>query len=285
MPLVPANENSVKIERLQEAERFIRKRLLDVTPSSALILGSGWSDVVDAFDKRDVIPYAQIPGLGETPVAGHAGQMVIADSPAGLLLLFQGRRHRYEDVGWEPIALPVYVCAKIGITLLVLTNAAGGIREDLVPGSLMIIDDHINGMGVNPLQGSHDATWGPRFPDMSEVYSADIRDKLDAAAAELGEPVTHGVYLATHGPTYETPAEIRAFRTLGADAVGMSTVPEALLANACGLRVAGISCITNLAAGVSEEPLSHEKVVAATQIAQPRMQALLQRFFSLPLEP
>jgi purine-nucleoside phosphorylase len=273
----------VNIERLRDAERFVKKRLPGLNPSSALILGSGWSDVVDAFDILDMIPYSEIPGLGETVVAGHAGRMVIADSASGSLLIFQGRRHWYEGVGWEPIALPVYLCARTGVTLLVLTNAAGGISQDIEPGTLMIIDDHINVMGVNPLQGPHDATWGSRFPDMSEVYSVDMRRKLDDAAAELGEPVTHGVYLATHGPTYETPAEINAFRSLGADAVGMSTVPEALLANACGLRVVGISCITNFAAGVSKEPLDHEKVVAATQHAQPRMQALLKRFFSLSL--
>jgi len=273
----------VNIERLRDAECFVKKRLPGLNPSSALILGSGWSDIVEAFDIQDVIPYSDIPGMGETCITGHAGRMVIADSASGPLLIFQGRRHWYEGVGWEPIALPVYLCAKTGVTLLVLTNAAGGISQHIEPGNLMIIDDHINLMGVNPLRGPHDAAWGPRFPDMSEVYSTDLRQKFDEAAAQLDEPITHGVYIATHGPTYETPAEIRAFRSLGADAVGMSTVPEALLANACGLSVAGISCITNFAAGVSEEPLDHDKVVAATQRAQPRMQALLKHFFSISL--
>ena len=177
------------------------------------------------------------------------------------------------------MALPVYLLKKLGASVLVLTNAAGGIRDDLAAGDLMIIDDHINAMGVNPLTDNSDPTWGPRFADQSSVYDPELRGFLDKAAARAKLRVSHGIYLATSGPTYETPAEIKAFRSLGADAVGMSTVPEAMLANAAGLGVAGISCVANRAAGLSSGALTHNDVLNAVQNAIPAMKALLAAFW------
>ena len=268
-------------EALVQANDYIRRELPGATPRAAAILGSGWSDVVDAFDAEAVIPYSDIPGFGESQIPGHAGRVVLARCGSVQVLLFQGRRHWYEGAGWEPIALPVYVCARIGVQHLLLTNAAGGIRSDLAPGQLMIIEDHINAMGVSPLIGPHDPTWGPRFPDMTHVYAQASREILLKAAAAKDISLAKGIYLATHGPAYETPAEIAAYRALGADAVGMSTVPEAMLAHAAGLRGAGVSCITNLAAGASGSPLSHDEVIEETTRSQPRMQALLPEYFSM----
>ena len=264
---------------LEQALAHVRKRWPDATPRMGLILGSGWSEVVDAFQVADSIPYEEIPGLGKTGVVGHAGRLVLAESSGVKSLIFQGRRHFYEGVGWTPIALPVFLLKSLGAQGVLITNAAGGVRADLKPGSLMIIDDHINFLGTNPLIGPHHPFWGPRFPDQSEVYRRNLREALARAGKALGEALPHGVYLADSGPTYESPAEIRAFRTLGADAVGMSTVPEALLANAAGLKVVGLSCITNLAAGISAQPLSHEEVTESTRQAMARMKALVLAFW------
>ncbi len=258
----------------------LRDRLGDVAPRWAMILGSGWGGVADAFEILQNIPYEDIPGLGRTGVAGHAGRLLLATHHAQPFLIFQGRRHWYEGAGWAPVALPLRLIHGMGIRTLILTNAAGGIRADLKPGDLMLIEDHLNAMGVNPLIGAHDPTWGPRFPDLSAVYDPDLRTLWMAAAEALGQPLARGVYLATSGPTYETPAEIRAYRAWGGDAVGMSTVPEAILAHAAGLRVTALSCITNLAAGVSPTPLSHAEVIAETDRAQPRMQALFREALS-----
>lgn len=249
-------------------------------PLAALILGSGWNEVAEAFPIRRSVSYANIPCLGSAGVAGHAGRLLLSDVGNHPLLVFQGRRHWYEGVGWEPIACPIRISLAMGVRLIVLTNAAGGIRADLKAGDLMLIDDHINAMGVNPLIGPHVPTWGPRFPDQSGIYDAALRGMLQAAAERLGTRLPHGVYLATSGPTYETPAEVNAFRAMGADAVGMSTVPEATLAHAAGMKVAGVSCIANPAAGVSPTPLSHEDVLAATSQAQPRMKLLLAEFLT-----
>ena len=260
---------------LDAALAHVRKTWPGLSPACGLILGSGWSPVAEAFAAQAVMPYEEIPGLGKTGVAGHAGRLIWA-SHAGLeTLIFQGRRHWYEGVGWTPIALPLYLLRRLGADRVLLTNAAGGLRPDLPPGSLLRITDHINALGANPLQGPHDPFWGPRFPDQSQVYDLQLAAALERAAAACQVPLAAGVYLASSGPMYETPAEIRAFGVLGADAVGMSTVPEALLASACGLRVAGLSCLTNWAAGISKQPLAHEDVTATAQDAMPRLQRLI----------
>ena len=260
---------------LDDALNTIRTAWPDAKPAAGLILGSGWSEVAAAFTARGSLAYEEIPGLGRTGVVGHAGRLVWGDYAGVETLIFQGRRHYYEGVGWTPVALPLYVLKSLGARLVTLTNAAGGIRADLAPGTLMIVTDHINMIGSNPLLGRHDPLWGPRFPDQSAVYDAGLREALKRAGAAAGEKLAEGIYLAGSGPAYETPAEIRAWRALGADAVGMSTVPEAMLAKAAGLRVAGLSCITNWAAGISAQPLSHEEVTDTTAKSMARMKALL----------
>lgn len=262
-----------------EAVDRVRDIWPDFRPDAGMILGSGWGGVIKPFAVADRIPYGEIRGLGATSVSGHSGQLLRARTGDLDVMIFQGRRHWYEGEGWAPVALPVYVLRALGASALLLTNAAGGIREGFQPGDLMVLDDHINFMHGNPLLGTHDPAWGARFPDQSAVYDPDLRAFLDRAAQAEGIPLHHGVYLAASGPTYETPAEVRAYRTLGADAVGMSTVPEAMLANASGIRVAAVSCISNLAAGLGHDRLTHQDVTETTQSAMKRMCGLVQAFW------
>ena len=265
----------IQSDVLKQALQFIRSRWKDAAPKAGMILGSGWGDVVGSFKVKDAIPYEEIPGLGKTGVVGHSGRLVWGEASGIETFMFQGRRHYYEGVGWTAVALPIYLLKHFGAQAVLLTNAAGGIRKDLLPGTLMVIDDHINWMCDNPLLGPHNPDWGPRFPDMTNVYEPALRAAIDRAGQAIGEKLAHGVYLAGSGPAYETPAEIRAYTALGADAVGMSTVPEAILAKAIGLRVVGVSCITNSAAGISAQPLSHEEVTDTTTKTMARMKALL----------
>ena len=262
---------------LNAAVTSLRQAWPDAKPAMGIVLGSGWREVSSAFRLRQAVRYAHIPGLGSTQVAGHDGQLHWAEHNGREIFVFLGRRHWYEGAGWEPIAIPVYVLKSFGASSVLLTNSAGGVRADLKPGDLMAIDDHINAMGVNPLSGPHAAEWGASFPDMSEVYSTALQMQLDEAARRSGIALHHGVYLAAAGPSYETPAEIKAFRALGADAVGMSTAPEAILAHAAGLRVAGVSCITNAAAAAGRT-LSHAEVLAAAAAAVPGLKSLIQEF-------
>ncbi len=262
-----------------QATDFVRSQWPDARPAAGMILGSGWSDVVDAFTIHDTISYDKIPGLGSPGVVGHAGRLVHAEADGKEVFIFQGRRHLYEGEGWTPIALPVYLLSRFKVSALILTNAAGGIRDGFQPGDLMILDDHINFMHANPLTGDHNPVWGPRFPDQTEVYDAKLRDQLEQAAKTAGSAIHRGVYLATSGPTYETPAEIRSYHALGADAVGMSTVPEAMLGHSAGLRVVAMSCITNLAAGISPNRLTHEEVTDTTRGAMDRMKSVLLTFW------
>lgn len=268
----------VNMPNLDASLQTVRSAFAGARPRCALVLGSGWGHVAESFAVRGELPYASIACLGRAGVAGHAGRLLWAEHAGRELLVFQGRRHWYEGAGWDPVAFPVYAALQLGARDVLLTNAAGGIRPDLAPGALMAIEDHINAMGVHPLVGPHEPAWGPRFPDQSQVYSPALRDGLVGSARELGIELAAGVYAAASGPTYETPAEIRALRAAGADAVGMSTVPEAILANAAGLRVAALSCITNHAAGVSRQPISHQEVLDVTARALPRMQRLLSEF-------
>lgn len=263
---------------LDKGTAKVRRAFRNAHPTIALILGSGWSGITNAFDVKQSVDYADIACLGSPQVAGHPGRLVLARAGAAELLVFEGRRHWYEGQGWEPVAFPVHLAATLGVKIMVLTNAAGGIRPDLRPGSLMVIDDHINAMGTNPLVGRHEAIWGPRFPDQTNVYDPRLRRQLQATARRIQQSLSHGIYLAVSGPTYETPAEIAAFQAMGADAVGMSTVPEAILAHAAGLRVVAISCISNRAAQRVRPVLSHEALLAVTRKIQPRMKALLAAF-------
>lgn len=269
----------MNIELLEKALAKINVHFDHPTPRAGLILGSGWGDVLESFEVIRTLSYEEIPGLGKTGVAGHSGRLVLAKGAGITTLIFQGRRHYYEGEGWTPVALPVYVLKHIGVEWVLLTNAAGGVRADLTPGSLMILSDHINHMGTNPLIGPHHPCWGTRFPDLSHAYDQPMRAALQRAGTASSLRVTEGVYLAGSGPFYETPAEIRTYRSWGADAVGMSTVPEALLANAAGLRVAALSCITNSAAGISPHPLSHEEVTETSRQTMPKMKAMIASFW------
>lgn len=266
---------------LETAMEAVRDRLLPPRPVKAVICGSGWGEVTEDLDILDILPFREIPGLGSTGVVGHAGQLVVAALPEGAALIFKGRRHFYEGEGWTPVALPIYLALRSGVRDLLLTNSAGAIHPDFQVGELMRITDHLNLMGDNPLVGAHHDCWGPRFPDLSHLYCG---GELTRAAEAAEVPLRRGVYAATRGPVYETPAEVRAWKTLGADAVGMSTVPEALLAHAAGLRVAGVSCMTNFAAGISPHPLSHEEVTQSTRAAMPRMRALVSAWLHTPPE-
>ncbi len=271
---------AIDLKKLEAAAAHVRGKWPDLQPDAAVICGSGWSSVLDVIEVVDRFSYADIPHLGAPGVVGHAGTLCHARHGGKDLLVFQGRRHFYEGEGWTPVALPVFLCLKMGVGNLLLTNSAGAIHPDFSPGDLMLITDHINHMGDNPLVGPHREVWGPRFPDQSNVYHPRALARLRAASAESGVALREGVYLATRGPVYETPAEVRACRLLGADAVGMSTVPEAMLASAAGIRVGGLSCMTNFAAGILDQPLTHDEVTETATLAMPRMQKLLQSWIS-----
>lgn len=271
---------NLNTDRIIAAAEVIRDGFPAFRPRLALVMGSGWREVAASFQVRHVVEYAAIPELGAPQVAGHGGQLLMAELSGIPLLVFAGRRHRYEGVGWEPIAFPVCLAKVMGAEGVVLTNSAGGINTGFKVGSVMLIKDHINLMGTTPLMGPHHPFWGARFPDMTAVYDRDYEDRMARAAMLARIQLEQGVYLAVTGPSYETPAEIRAFRALGADAVGMSTVPEAILAHAAGLKVAGLSCITNAAAGEGQA-LSHDEVLAGARAVVPRLTLLLQEFIRI----
>ena len=230
-------------------------------PTVGLVLGSGLGDFADTLENPQRISYADIPDFPQPTVEGHSGAFVFGKKQGKSVVVLQGRIHYYEGLPQQEITLPIRVLAAIGVKTLVLTNAAGGVNLNYKPGTLMLISDHINFSGMNPLIGPNLDKFGPRFPDMSDLYTASLRAAIKEKASDAGIPLEEGVYLMYSGPNYETPAEIRAFRILGADAVGMSTVPEALVAGHSGLDVVGISCITNMAAGILPVKLSHTEVM------------------------
>ena len=247
-------------ERIDAAYTAIRSRT-DLQPEVGLILGSGLGDFADRLEAAVEIPFSQIPGFPVPTVEGHAGALILGSFQGRTVAALRGRIHYYEGYSQQEITLPVRVMARLGIRTLVLTNAAGGVNLDFSAGALMLIADHINFSGMNPLIGPNLDTFGPRFPDMSDIYTRSLREQLKPLAAKAGIPLQEGVYMMYSGPSYETPAEIRCFRTMGADAVGMSTVPEAIVARHCGMDVVGVSCITNMAAGVLDRKLDHSEVV------------------------
>ncbi len=252
---------------------FLRERLTRA-PHVILVLGSGLGSLADTLDDPVRVPYSEIPGFPHSTVEGHAGELVVGEMAGVEVAVMAGRFHLYE--GWDAsdVATPIRTMRALGAELLLLTNAAGGLRPGMQPGDLMLIADHINLMGRNPLTGPVQGD-EERFPDMSAPYDPEVRRELRACAVEIGVPVEEGVYAGVLGPSYETPAEIRMLRRFGADAVGMSTVPEVIAARAAGLRVGAISCITNLAAGLGTEPLSHEEVLSAGAAARDRLAALV----------
>ena len=263
-------------ERAEHASRIIRSRI-SVEPRIALVLGSGLGGFADDFEDAVAIPYEDIPGFVRSTAQGHAGRLVIGNVDSIPVLAMQGRVHYYEGYSLEEVTFPIRVFNLLGIKTLVLTNAAGGINVQLTQGALMMISDHVNLMGVNPLRGPNDERFGPRFPDMSAVYSPELQELVVEEAKAINVEVRRGIYGALSGPSYETPAEIHLLRNLGADAVGMSTVPEAIVARHMGIEVLGISCITNMAAGISDEPINHEEVMATGDRVRATFTELLQR--------
>lgn len=248
---------------IQEAANYIRSKS-SVAPKIGLILGSGLGVLADHIEEAVSIAYKDIPYFPQSTVEGHAGELLIGTVQGAPVVLMKGRFHMYEGYGPELTAFPVRVMKALGVAKLLVTNAAGGINTSYKPGDLMLISDHINMTGRNPLAGPNDAEQGPRFPDMSEAYNRKLREIAKQVAKEKEVPLQEGVYVGLLGPSYETPAEIRMFRTLGADAVGMSTVSEVIVARHAGIEVLGISCISNMAAGILDQPLSHEEVIETT---------------------
>ncbi|HKG60545.1 MAG TPA: purine-nucleoside phosphorylase [Pyrinomonadaceae bacterium] len=263
-------------ERAEHATRVIRSRI-SVEPRIALVLGSGLGGFADDFEEAVSIPYEDIPGYVRSTAQGHAGRLVIGKIDSVPVLAMQGRVHYYEGYSLEEVTFAVRTFGLLGVKTLVLTNAAGGINVQLTQGALMVISDHLNLMGVNPLRGANDERFGPRFPDMSSVYSRELQELVIDEAKAIGVEVRRGIYGALSGPSYETPAEIHLLRNLGADAVGMSTVPEAIVARHMGLEVLGISCITNMAAGIGDEPINHEEVMATGDRVRETFAELLRR--------
>jgi purine-nucleoside phosphorylase len=262
-------------ERIEKAAAFLRARL-DPVPAAAIVLGSGLGAFADSLAEPTSVPYTAIPGWPESRVIGHAGKLVSGIAKGRHVLALSGRVHFYEGHQLDVVTFATRVLGRLGVKTLIVTNAAGGINLKFGQGALMVIDDHINLLGTNPLIGPTEERFGLRFPDMSEVYSRRLRALADDAARAMGLSIEHGVYIAVTGPSYETPAEIRAFRTLGADAVGMSTVPEAIVARHMGIEVLGISCISNMAAGILPQPVTAEEVIETTSRVRAQFIGLLE---------
>ncbi|MGP6140062.1 purine-nucleoside phosphorylase [Jeotgalibaca sp. A127] len=253
---------NITTEQLHETTEFLKEKGL-LNPEVGLILGSGLGDLADEIMDAIAVPYEDIPNFPTSTVSGHKGQLVYGTLAGKKVIAMQGRFHFYEGYHIQEVTMPVRVMKLLGVHSIGVTNAAGGANFDFTPGDLMLITDHINFTGQNPLIGKNDDEMGPRFPDMSETYDKEYQEKIKEVATEMGVSLKEGVYMGFSGPTYETPAEIVMARTLGADAVGMSTVPEAIVARHSGLRIFGISCITNLAAGMQSN-LNHDEVVEVT---------------------
>ncbi|ENZ9219962.1 purine-nucleoside phosphorylase [Enterococcus hirae] len=266
-------------EMLQETTQFILEKGVKEI-DFGLILGSGLGELAEEIEEAIVIPYDQIPFFPTSTVVGHAGQLVYGTLSGKKVLAMQGRFHFYEGHSMQTVTYPVWVMAALKAHSVIVTNASGGVNESFVPGDLMLITDHINFTGQNPLIGPNEDEIGPRFPDMSEAYTLAYREVAKEAASQLDLTLKEGVYMGYSGPTYETPAEIRMSRTMGADAVGMSTVPEVIVAAHSGLKVLGISCITNLAAGMQAN-LNHEEVVETTQRVKQSFKALIKEVLVL----
>ncbi|HEU4595971.1 MAG TPA: purine-nucleoside phosphorylase [Pyrinomonadaceae bacterium] len=266
-------------ERAEHAARFIRSRLgaEQAQPRTALVLGSGLGAFADELEDARQLPYEEIPGFARPTVEGHAGRLVAGTVEGHPVVAMQGRFHFYEGYTLEEVTFPVRTLGLLGVRSLVLTNAAGGLNNSYTQGALIVISDHLNLMGVNPLIGKNDARFGVRFPDMTEVYDHEYQDIAVTEAHAMSLELRRGIYAALSGPSYETPAEIRMLRLLGADAVGMSTVPEAIVARQMGLRVLGLSCITNMAAGVTDQPINHDEVIETGERVRATFAALLRR--------
>ena len=263
-------------ERAEKAARLIRART-DADVSVAIVLGSGLGAFADELTDSTSIRYDEIPSFARATVEGHAGRLVIGKTNNVTVAAMQGRFHFYEGYSLEEVTFPIRVLKLLGVRTIILTNAAGSLNTEFTPGSLMVITDHVNLLGVNPLVGPNDVRFGPRFPDLTSVYARRLQDLVISEANAIGLDMRRGIYAALSGPSYETPAEIHMVRTLGADAVGMSTVPEAIVARHMNMEVIGISCITNLAAGVSNRPVDHSQVIATGERVRAEFTELLRR--------
>ncbi|MCS6822982.1 MAG: purine-nucleoside phosphorylase [Cytophagaceae bacterium] len=270
-----------EVSRIEEAHSFIRKQVNDEDFEVGIILGSGLGSLVEEMKLWVSIPCAQIPNLYHSYVEGHAGCMALGEMCRKKVMIMQGRYHYYDGFTMTEIVRPVRLMKYCGVKTLIVTNAAGAINRNFKPGDLMVIKDHINFTGINPLRGQEANDFGPRFPDMTYAYDPELISKLHMASRTSGIETKEGVYFFTCGPSYETPAEIKMASILGADAVGMSTVPEVIAAIQAGLKVAGISVLTNMASGITPEILSHDKVIEVTKHASERFKKLLIEFLKL----
>lgn len=264
-------------QRLDELEAHVRSRS-DLGPRLGLVLGSGLGGLADEIDAAVTIPFEEMPGWPAPSVPGHSGRLILGTLRGVSVACLRGRLHMYEGLTERLVVEPTLLMRRLGVEILVLTNASGGVNPALGAGTLMIIHDHINLTGRNPLMGPNDDALGPRFPDMTEVWDRELRDRLRAAGRAEDVELREGIYLGLTGPTYETPAEVRMIRGLGADAVGMSTVMEAMAAHWAGMRVCGVSLVTNAGAGLSPTPLTHAEVVQAADEAGPRLARVIGRF-------
>jgi len=267
-------------QRAHDAARVAAERAPGFEPRVGLVLGSGLGALAGAIEGAVRVPYADLPGFHAATVPGHASELVLGELAGRRVACLSGRAHAYEGVAPDAIATPIRTLALLGVRDLLLTNASGSLRRDVGPGSLVAITDHINLLGFNPLTGPNDERFGPRFPALGGAYDVELRARLHAAATAVGSPLHEGVYLATPGPSFETPAEIRAFRTLGADLVGMSTVPEVIVARHAGLRVAAVSVVTNLAEGLGEEPITHAQTLQAAERGAAALVPLVERWLT-----
>lgn len=266
-------------ERIEACVQAVRKKTA-LAPETAVVLGSGLGDFANRVENSVSVEYRELPGFPVSTVPGHRGRFVFGTLAGKPIAVMQGRVHLYEGYSPKEAVLPLQVLHALGARRVILTNAAGGMGEGFVPGDLMLLTDHISSFVPSPLIGPNEDFLGPRFPDMTEVYTHSLRERAEQAAQELGIPLKHGVYLQVTGPQYETPAEIRMYQRLGADAVGMSTVCEAICARHMGMEVCGLSCITNMAAGLGTKPLSHEEVQETADRVAAQFQSLLYRILA-----
>lgn len=253
---------------------FLKEKTNDFKPEIGIILGSGLGELADEYCSY-AVPYTNIPNFIKSTVQGHKGRLVFSEMNGKKVVMMQGRNHFYEGHSMQEITFPVKVMKALGVKTLILTNAAGAVNESYRPSDLMLIKDHINMMGANPLTGANDNSLGERFPDMSEIYKKNLIELAEKCAKKIGVDIQKGVYWANSGPSYETPSEINMARILGADAVGMSTAPEAIVANYCKMNVLGISCISNAASSVNGEKLSHKEVIDTTNKAKTKFKSLI----------
>lgn len=274
------DHNKKYLEKLQTAKKAIED-FFGQAPDTAVVLGSGLGDFAEGLENKKICEYANIPHFHQTTVIGHKGRLIVGESSGKKIVAMQGRFHPYEGHNFQDVVFPIRLLGLWGVKNIILSNASGGINKEYKPGDLVIIKDHINLMGQNPLVGENFNDLGTRFPDMSHAYNPKLNEKVELAAKALNQKITKGIYCAVLGPSYETPAEINMMRVMGADLVGMSTVPEVIAANHQGMKVAAISCVTNHAAGVADEVLSHDDVKLVANSVMKDFSALITKTLEL----